>query len=71
MLNESVTFLDFVPLSSDNVQINLGKVQKLKDKKFGVINNFYAHTTNPSATVKTNIATYKTYTLQRAYSGLR
>lgn len=45
-----------------------GKVQKLKDKQFGKINNFYPHANIP-ATVKTNIATYKSYTLQKAYSG--
>lgn len=45
-----------------------GKVQKLKDKQFGKINNFYPHANIP-ATVKTNIGTYKSFTLQKAYSG--
>lgn len=45
-----------------------GKVQKLKDKQFGKIPTFYPHK-NPPASVKTGIQHYKTYTLQKAYSG--
>lgn len=45
-----------------------GKVQKLKDKQFGKIPTFYPHN-NPSAVVKTGIQHYKTYTLQKAYTG--
>lgn len=46
-----------------------GKVQKLKDKNFGKIPQFYAHKSNPVATVKTQIVAYKTHTLARAYTG--
>jgi alpha-1,3-mannosylglycoprotein beta-1,4-N-acetylglucosaminyltransferase A/B len=46
-----------------------GKVQKLKDKNFGKIPQFYAHKTNPKATAKTQIVAYKTHTLPRAYLG--
>ncbi|XP_055540347.1 alpha-1,3-mannosyl-glycoprotein 4-beta-N-acetylglucosaminyltransferase A-like isoform X2 [Wyeomyia smithii] len=45
-----------------------GKVQKLKDKQFGKIPNFYPHN-NPPAVVKTGIQHYKSYTLQKAYIG--
>lgn len=46
-----------------------GKVQKLKDKQFGKISTFYPHNNNPPAVVKTGIQHYKTYTLQKAYTG--
>ncbi|EDW94524.2 alpha-1,3-mannosyl-glycoprotein 4-beta-N-acetylglucosaminyltransferase A [Drosophila yakuba] len=47
-----------------------GKVQKLKDKQFGSkVPQYYAHTHNPPALVKSNIAPYKNYVLQRAYRG--
>lgn len=47
-----------------------GKVQKLKDKQFGSkVPAFYAHTHNPPALVKSNIAPYKNYLLKRAYRG--
>lgn len=45
-----------------------GKVQKLKDKQFGKIPTFYPHN-NPPAVVKTGIQHYKTYTIQKAYTG--
>ncbi|XP_055916240.1 alpha-1,3-mannosyl-glycoprotein 4-beta-N-acetylglucosaminyltransferase B [Eupeodes corollae] len=45
-----------------------GKVQKLKDKQFGKIPSFYPHH-NPPASVKTNIAPYKNFHLNRAYRG--
>lgn len=45
-----------------------GKVQKLKDKQFGKIPNFYPHQ-NPPAKASSNVAAYKSYTLQRAYNG--
>uniref|UniRef100_A0A182WM84 Alpha-1,3-mannosyl-glycoprotein 4-beta-N-acetylglucosaminyltransferase A n=1 Tax=Anopheles minimus TaxID=112268 RepID=A0A182WM84_9DIPT len=45
-----------------------GKVQKLKDKQFGKIPNFHPHR-NPPAVVRTGIQPYKSYTLQKAYSG--
>lgn len=45
-----------------------GKVQKLKDKQFGKIPAFYAHS-NPAATVKTGITPYKGHTIERAYLG--
>ncbi|XP_020798203.1 alpha-1,3-mannosyl-glycoprotein 4-beta-N-acetylglucosaminyltransferase B [Drosophila serrata] len=47
-----------------------GKVQKLKDKQFGSkVPQYYAHTHNPPALVKSNIAPYKNYILKRAYRG--
>ncbi|ALC44609.1 CG9384 [Drosophila busckii] len=47
-----------------------GKVQKLKDKQFGnKVPTFYAHTHNPPALVKSNIAPYKNYLIKRAYRG--
>lgn len=47
-----------------------GKVQKLKDKQFGnKVPAFYAHTHNPPAQVKSNIAPYRNYLLKRAYRG--
>ncbi|ETN59510.1 n-acetylglucosaminyltransferase vi [Anopheles darlingi] len=45
-----------------------GKVQKLKDKQFGKIPNFYPHR-NPPAVVRSGIQPYKSYTLQKAYKG--
>ncbi|XP_035793734.1 alpha-1,3-mannosyl-glycoprotein 4-beta-N-acetylglucosaminyltransferase B-like isoform X2 [Anopheles albimanus] len=45
-----------------------GKVQKLKDKQFGKIPNFYPHR-NPPALVRSGIQPYKSYTLQKAYTG--
>ncbi|XP_055637987.1 alpha-1,3-mannosyl-glycoprotein 4-beta-N-acetylglucosaminyltransferase B [Toxorhynchites rutilus septentrionalis] len=45
-----------------------GKVQKLKDKQFGKIPTFYPHN-NPPALVKTGIQHYRTYTIQKAYTG--
>lgn len=45
-----------------------GKVQKLKDKQFGKMPGFYPHK-NPPATVRTPIAPYKSYTIERAYLG--
>lgn len=47
-----------------------GKVQKLKDKQFGTkIPTFFPHVHNPPAMVKSNIAPYKNFQLQRAYRG--
>ncbi|KAK0176821.1 hypothetical protein PV328_000925 [Microctonus aethiopoides] len=45
-----------------------GKVQKLKDKKFGKIILHYPHE-NPEAIVESQIKPYKRYTLDRAYRG--
>lgn len=47
-----------------------GKVQKLKDEYFGsTVPTFYAHPHNPPAQVKSSIAAYKNYQLNRAYKG--
>lgn len=45
-----------------------GKVQKLKDKQFGKIPNFYPHS-NPPCKVYSNITNYKQHTAERAYLG--
>ncbi|KAL7043061.1 hypothetical protein ACKWTF_001377 [Chironomus riparius] len=46
-----------------------GKVQKLKDRQFGKIPAFYPHKNNPAAQVRTQIMPYKSYTLNKAYTG--
>ncbi|KAG5675208.1 hypothetical protein PVAND_005132 [Polypedilum vanderplanki] len=46
-----------------------GKVQKLKDRQFGKIPAFYPHKNNPLAQVRTQISSYKSYTLNKAYLG--
>ncbi|XP_043242541.1 alpha-1,3-mannosyl-glycoprotein 4-beta-N-acetylglucosaminyltransferase B-like isoform X1 [Amphibalanus amphitrite] len=45
-----------------------GKVQKLKDKQFGKVKMFKAHS-NPPARVVCDIKPHKQYTLERAYRG--
>ncbi len=46
-----------------------GKVQRLKDKQFGRVEMFRAHTDNPPARVESPIKHYKAYSLSRAYVG--
>ncbi|XP_014215110.1 alpha-1,3-mannosyl-glycoprotein 4-beta-N-acetylglucosaminyltransferase B [Copidosoma floridanum] len=45
-----------------------GKVQKLKDKKFGLVQLYYAHR-NPEAKVESRITPVKHNTLYKAYKG--
>ena len=46
-----------------------GKVQKLKEKSFGKVSGFQAHTDNPSATVTSTIQQYKTFSASGVYEG--
>ncbi|KAG1687724.1 Alpha-1,3-mannosyl-glycoprotein 4-beta-N-acetylglucosaminyltransferase B [Nymphon striatum] len=45
-----------------------GKVQKLKDKKFGKVPLFQKHS-NPAAIVKSSIKYYKSYMINKIYKG--
>ncbi|KAJ8877753.1 hypothetical protein PR048_022208 [Dryococelus australis] len=45
-----------------------GKVQKLQDKNFGTVPMYYPHS-NPQANFSSTIATYKQFSLDRAYKG--
>ncbi|OQR74436.1 hypothetical protein BIW11_09072, partial [Tropilaelaps mercedesae] len=46
-----------------------GKMQKLKDRQFGRVSLFVPHRDNVPGDVVTSMATYKQYTIKRAYLG--